>query len=75
MARESRGPCAPLAARGCAARVIERLDCLSRGAFTQPTDATLTDLNTQSLPFPLPVGWSPLAQFHLGAVSEPALPA
>ena len=44
------------------------------GAFTQPTDATLTDLNTQSLPFPLPAGWSPLAQFHLGAASEPALP-
>jgi hypothetical protein len=44
------------------------------GAFAQPTDATLTELNTQSLPFPLPVGWSPLAQFHLGAISEPALP-
>ena len=44
------------------------------GAFPQPGDATLTELTPQTLPYPLPAGWSPLAQFHLGLTGEPSQP-
>jgi methionine-rich copper-binding protein CopC len=35
------------------------------GAFDQVISVALTDLHGQSLPLPLPHGWSPLAAFHL----------
>jgi PKD repeat protein len=44
------------------------------GAFDQPANAVLTTLHTQTLPFPLPRGWSPLAEFHLGLNQEPTNP-
>jgi PKD repeat protein/pimeloyl-ACP methyl ester carboxylesterase len=45
------------------------------GAFTQPGAARLTPLGPQTLPFPLPFGWSPLAAFHLDLPETPTLPA
>ena len=44
------------------------------GAFTQPGAARLTPLGPQTLPFPLPFGWSPLAAFHLDLPEIPTLP-
>ena len=45
------------------------------GAFTQPGAARFTPLGPQTLPFPLPFGWSPLAAFHLDLPETPTLPA
>ena len=42
------------------------------GAFTQPGSARLTELGPQSLPFPLPFGWSPLGAFALELPESPA---
>ncbi|HEX5176927.1 MAG TPA: PKD domain-containing protein, partial [Chthoniobacteraceae bacterium] len=44
------------------------------GAFPQPAQATVTELTPQSLPLPLPIGWSPFAQFHLALSAAPAEP-
>ena len=44
------------------------------GAFTQPGTARLTALGPQTLPFPLPFGWSPLAAFHASLPAPPAAP-
>lgn len=41
------------------------------GAFTQATDAFLTELGDQTLPGPLPLGWSPLRAFHLALPQDP----
>lgn len=43
------------------------------GAFPAPGTAVLTPLHGQSLPFPLPVGWSPLAALHLGGPGQELL--
>jgi RHS repeat-associated protein len=45
------------------------------GAFTQPGAARLTPLGPQTLPFPLPFGWSPMAAFYLDLPETPTLPA
>ncbi len=44
------------------------------GAFTQAGSAAVTVLGTQSLPFPLPRGWSPVSAFHLDLPETPAEP-
>jgi len=44
------------------------------GSFTQPGRARLTALGPQSLPFPLPTGWSPLGAFALELPESPAAP-
>lgn len=44
------------------------------GAFSQPGPARLTPLGPQSLPFPLPYGWSPLTAFHLSLPETPTTP-
>lgn len=42
-------------------------------AFGQAESIAVTDLHGQSLPLPLPYGWSPLAAFHLDMPSESAV--
>ncbi|MFN0125372.1 MAG: PKD domain-containing protein [Verrucomicrobiales bacterium] len=42
-------------------------------AFTQPGNARLTALGPQSLPFPLPFGWSPLGAMHVDLPESPTL--
>lgn len=42
------------------------------GAFEQVESVAITDLHGQSLPLPLPFGWSPLAAFHLDMPGESA---
>ncbi|NNL66668.1 MAG: hypothetical protein HKP30_10525, partial [Myxococcales bacterium] len=44
------------------------------GSVAQNAEAVLTELNGQSLPAVLPVGWSPLNAFWLELSSEPATP-
>ncbi len=44
------------------------------GAFAQPGTARLTGLGPQSLPFPLPFGWSPLGAMHIEFSESPVLP-
>lgn len=44
------------------------------GAFLQPAELAITELNAQSLPSPLPAGWSPLAEFHFATTEEPMSP-
>ncbi|MEX0330622.1 MAG: Ig-like domain-containing protein [Puniceicoccaceae bacterium] len=41
------------------------------GSFEQTGNAFLTRLNSQSLPYPLPAGWSPLQAFHFASDSPP----
>ena len=41
------------------------------GAFASPVAATLTALDGQTLPAPLPLGWSPLHSFWLELDAEP----
>jgi RHS repeat-associated protein len=45
------------------------------GAFDARVTATLTALTGQTLPSPLPLGWSPLAAFRLELPSAPNAPA
>lgn len=45
------------------------------GSVTQPVAATLTPLHAQSLPLPLPAGWSPLQAFWLELSSPLGSPA
>ena len=42
------------------------------GAFEQVQSLAVTELSGQSLPLPLPFGWSPLAAFHLDMAGDPA---
>ena len=42
------------------------------GAFSQDTALTVTSLTAQGLPFPLPVGFSPLSAFRLDAAQAPS---
>lgn len=44
------------------------------GAFTQASDAILTELHGQALPAALPSGWSPLRSFHLTLPQAPLQP-
>ena len=41
------------------------------GSFEQTGETYLTQLNSQSLPYPLPNGWSPLQAFHFSSDSPP----
>ncbi len=42
------------------------------GAFEQVQSVAVTELHGQSLPLPLPFGWSPLAAFHLDMAGDSA---
>lgn len=42
------------------------------GAFEQVQAVAVTELHGQSLPLPLPFGWSPLAAFHLDMAGDSA---
>lgn len=43
------------------------------GAFDQVQSVAITELHGQSLPLPLPFGWSPLSAFHLDMPGESAV--
>ncbi len=45
------------------------------GSFSEFGEAAVTELSGQSLPFPLPGGWSPLGAFHLRWPGDLAGPA
>ncbi|TVR51683.1 MAG: PKD domain-containing protein [Puniceicoccaceae bacterium] len=58
-------PVSPLAGAVLGGNAEAATITLPEGAVSQPGPARLTSLGGQTLPLPLPLGWSPLAAFHI----------
>lgn len=60
----------PLTASGVTNQAFQAQ--FAAGAFSQNTSAQITTLDGQTLPFPLPQGWSPMQAFAIQFSSEPS---